>query len=163
MRTELFIGGQWEGAADGGRLAVIDPATEEVVAEVACAGPKDVERAVQAASAAFEDRRWTAIDPLERARILAHVARGIRERQAELAELITRENGMPINFSTFSEVPMAADVFDYFAGVVAQIAGETPPFALPGAPPDIFVMTLKEPVGPAGLITPWNFPLLMPS
>lgn len=163
MRTQLFINGRWEDAADGTTLAVVDPATEEVFAEVASAGPKDVERAAEAARAAFEDRRWSSIDPLERARILHAIARAIRDRQSQLAETITRENGMPINFATFNEVPMAADVFDYYAGTVAQIAGETPPFSLPGAPPDMVVMTFKEPVGPAGLITSWNFPLLIPA
>ena len=66
MRTQLFINGRWEDATGGATLAVIDPATEEVFAEVASAGPKDVERAAEAARAAFEDRRWSAVDPLER-------------------------------------------------------------------------------------------------
>lgn len=159
----VFLDGEWVPPASGRYRENVDPATAEPFAEAADAGPEDVDRAVQAARAAMEERRWLGMDPLERGRVLHRIAEGIRARAGELAELMVRENGMPVNFAQWIEIPMAADVFDYFAGLVGTVHGETLPFSLPGPQGDYLVLTLKEPVGVAGLITPWNFPLLMPS
>ncbi|BAS28165.1 aldehyde dehydrogenase family protein [Limnochorda pilosa] len=160
---QLFVNGAWVAPASGRYLEDVDPATGQVFAEAADAGPEDVERAVAAAAASMAERRWLGMDPLERSRVLHRIAEGIRQRQEDLAALISQENGMPITFAQWLEIPMAADVFDYFAGLVAQVRGHTLPFSLPGPQGDYLVLTLKEPVGVAGLITPWNFPLLMPS
>lgn len=159
----LFVDGRWREPASGRYREDVDPATGEPFALAAESAPEDVERAVGAARRAMEERRWLTVDPLERARVLRRIADGIRARAGDLAALMVRENGMPVNFARWIEIPMAADVFDYFAGLVATVHGETPPFSLPGPQGDYLVLTLKEPVGVAGLITPWNFPLLMPA
>lgn len=160
---QLFIDGEWVAPASGRYLEDVNPATGQVFAEAADGGPEDVGRAVAAASASMAERRWLGMDPLERSRVLHRIAEGIRRRQEELAALISQENGMPITVAQWLETAMAADAFDYFAGLVAQVRGYTLPFALPGPQGEYLVLTLKEPVGVAGLITPWNFPLLMPS
>ncbi|HEY8497697.1 MAG TPA: aldehyde dehydrogenase family protein [Limnochordales bacterium] len=160
----LFIDGQWVEPSGAGRFyPVVDPATGEPFAEAADGGPADVDAAVQAASAAMADGRWLGVDPLERARTLHRIGQLIRERQEQLADVMTRENGMPVSFAQWLEIPMAADVFDYFAGLVPTLGGRTLPFSLPGPQGQYLVFTLKEPAGVAGLITPWNFPLLMPT
>jgi aldehyde dehydrogenase (NAD+) len=158
----VFVDGEWLPPASDHYQQDVDPATAEPFAEAADAGPEDVDRAVEVARRAMQERRWLGMDPLERARTLRRVADGIRARAGELAQLMVRENGMPVNVAQWIEIPMAADVFDYFAGLVATVHGETLPFSLPGPQGEYLVMTLKEPVGVAGLITPWNFPLLMP-
>ncbi|HET7522305.1 MAG TPA: aldehyde dehydrogenase family protein [Bacillales bacterium] len=162
-KTELFINGEWQAAASGETFDVIDPATGKVTAQVAKAGERDVEEAVQSAKKAYDDARWTAMPALERSRILNEIARLIRKNAMETAQLMTRENGMPMNMAMFVEIPMAADCFDYFASLVAHPQGETVPFSLNGGPQNYMAWTMKEPIGVAGLITPWNFPLLMPA
>ncbi|QOR83674.1 aldehyde dehydrogenase family protein [Geobacillus stearothermophilus] len=159
----LWIGGEWRPAADGAMFDVIDPATGQVTARVANAGEEDVDAAVAIAEEAFSDRRWLAIPPLERGRILRRIAELIRQHHDELARLMTRENGMPINMARFIEIPLAADCFDFFASLVVKPQGEVLPFSVAGAAPDYMAWTMKEPIGVAGLITPWNFPLLMPA
>jgi acyl-CoA reductase-like NAD-dependent aldehyde dehydrogenase len=161
--TGLFVNGEWIPAASGKTFEVIDPATGEVTARVADAGEKDVEEAVKSAEEAFQDKRWLSIPPLERGRILRQVADLIRKNHMELAQIMTRENGMPLNMALFVEIPMAADCFDFFASLVVQPQGEVLPFSLNGVPPNYMAWTMKEPIGVAGLITPWNFPLLMPT
>ncbi|ALA69707.1 aldehyde dehydrogenase [Geobacillus stearothermophilus 10] len=159
----LWIGGEWRPAADGAMFDVIDPATGQVTARVANAGEKDVDAAVAIAEEAFSDRRWLSIPPLERGRILRRIAELIRQHHDELAQLMTRENGMPINLALFIEIPLAADCFDFFASLVVKPQGEVLPFSVAGSAPDYMAWTMNEPIGVAGLITPWNFPLLMPT
>ncbi|HET7580038.1 MAG TPA: aldehyde dehydrogenase family protein [Bacillales bacterium] len=161
--AKLFVGGKWQDAASGDRFEVIDPATGKVAAEAANAGENDVEEAVGSATKAFEDERWLAMPVLERGRILHKVGELIREHNFELAQIMTMENGMPQNMALFIEIPMAADCFDFFSSLVVQPQGEMLPFSLNGAPPYHMAWTMKEPIGVAGLITPWNFPLLMPT
>lgn len=159
----LFLNGEWRPAATDETFDVIDPATGKVTARVANAGERDVDEAVKSAEAAFHDRRWLSMPPLERGRILRNVADLIRKHHMELAHIMTRENGMPLNMALFVEIPMAADCFDFFASLVIQPQGDVLPFSLNGAPPNYMAWTMKEPIGVAGLITPWNFPLLMPT
>ncbi|BBW95261.1 aldehyde dehydrogenase family protein [Geobacillus icigianus] len=161
--ADLWIDGEWRPAASGERFDVIDPATGEVTARVANAGEDDIDAAVTVAEEAFSDRRWLAISPLERGRILRRIAELIRQHHDELARLMTRENGMPINMARFIEIPLAADCFDFFASLVVKPQGEVLPFSVAGTAPDYMAWTVKEPIGVAGLITPWNFPLLMPT
>ncbi|MEB3750156.1 aldehyde dehydrogenase family protein [Geobacillus sp. FSL W8-0032] len=161
--ADLWIDGEWRPAASGKRFDVIDPATGEVTARVADAGEDDIDAAVTVAEEAFSDRRWLAISPLERGRILRRIAELIRQHHDELARLMTRENGMPINMARFIEIPLAADCFDFFASLVVKPQGEVLPFSVAGTAPDYMAWTVKEPIGVAGLITPWNFPLLMPT
>ncbi|AMX82613.1 aldehyde dehydrogenase [Geobacillus subterraneus] len=161
--ADLWIDGEWRPSSSGERFDVIDPATGEVTARVANAGEDDVDAAVAVAQEAFLDQRWLAIPPLERGRILRRIAELIRQHHDELARLMTRENGMPINMARFIEIPLAADCFDFFASLVVKPQGEVLPFSVAGAAPDYMAWTMKEPIGVAGLITPWNFPLLMPA
>ncbi|RFU61687.1 aldehyde dehydrogenase [Bacillus sp. V59.32b] len=161
--ASLYINGEWVSSHTGKTFFVYNPATGKPTAEVSEASVEDVDRAVQGAKEAFADKRWRGMTPLERGRILHQVARLIQENQMEIAQIMTRENGMPINMALFVEIPMVVECFDYMASLVAQPIGQTQPFSATGSPPNHFVYTVKEPLGVAGLITPWNLPLLMPA
>ena len=143
----LFIDGTWAEAADGGVLKTINPATEEVLAEVAAAGAADVDRAVRAARAAY-DTVWGPMPGAERAKYLYRIARIIAERSRELAVLESLDNGKPIRESRDVDVPLVAQWFFYYAGWADKL-----PYAGFGADP--------RPLGVAGQVIPWNFPLLM--
>ena len=143
----LFIGGEFAAAASGGHFSTLNPATEEPLAEVAQAGGTDVDRAVAVARAAY-DGAWGALPGRERAKYLYRIARLIQERSREFAVLESLDNGKPIKESRDVDVPLAAAHFFYSAGWADKLehAGFGP------AP---------RPVGVAGQIIPWNFPLLM--
>jgi len=143
----LFIGGEFAAAASGGHFSTLNPATEEPLAEVAQAGGPDVDRAVAAARAAY-DGAWGALPGQERAKYLYRIARVIQERSREFAVLESLDNGKPIKESRDVDVPLAAAHFFYYAGWADKLehAGFGP------AP---------RPVGVAGQVIPWNFPLLM--
>jgi aldehyde dehydrogenase (NAD+) len=143
----LFIGGEFVETGDGGALATISPATEEVLSEVTEAGAGDVDRAVQAARRAFE-RHWAPMAPAERGKYLFRIARIVQERARELAVLESLDNGKPIRESRDVDVPLVAAHFFYYAGWADKLehAGFGP------AP---------KPLGVAGQVIPWNFPLLM--
>ncbi len=159
-RDRIFLGGSWE-TARGGVLEVESPSDGTIAARVGNAGPEDLEAAVERAREARS--LWRTMPSLERGRILARVAASIRDHDREIAELIGLENGMPAGAARFIEVPMAADTFDYYAGLASRPLGRVLPFNLPGSPPRHLVLTVDQPVGVVGLITPWNFPLLMPA
>lgn len=124
----------------------------------------DIGEAVRIAQAAFEDKRWTGMDPLERTRTLGRAAELLRERADDFSAVMSAEMGMTANFAAWMEVPMAANALDYFGTLIPQPGGVTAPFSLAGPQGEYFSMsmTVKQPIGVAGLITPWNFPLLMP-
>lgn len=151
----MLVDGRWVPAESGKTFAVHNPATGEEIARVAQADRADVDRAVQAAHRAFEEGPWSGLRPPERARYLFAVARLIRERLEEIATLETRNVGKPIRDSR-DEVAAAADCFEYYAGAVPRIYGETIPVASPGLD-----FTLREPIGVVALIVPWNFPFVM--
>jgi aldehyde dehydrogenase (NAD+) len=143
----LFVDGKWTDPADGDVLKTINPATEEVLAEVCTAGPRDVDRAVAAARRAY-DGSWGPMDAAERAKYVFRLARLIQERSRELAVLETLDNGKPIRESRDVDVPLAAAHFFYYAGWADKL--EHAGF---GAQP--------RPLGVAAQVIPWNFPLLM--
>jgi aldehyde dehydrogenase (NAD+) len=143
----LFIGGEFVPPASGGRFATLNPATEEPLAEVAQAGPEDVDRAVQAARAAY-DGAWGALPGRERAKYLYRIARVIQERAREFAVLESQDNGKPIKESRDVDIPLAAAHFFYYAGWADKLEHA-------GFGPD------PRPLGVAGQVIPWNFPLLM--
>ncbi|HEY3685786.1 MAG TPA: aldehyde dehydrogenase family protein [Streptosporangiaceae bacterium] len=143
----LFIDGKWAEAADGGVITTVNPATEEVLAEVAAAGEADVDRAVRAARAAY-DTVWGPMPGAERAKYLYRIARIIAERSRELAVLESLDNGKPIRESRDVDIPLVAQWFFYYAGWADKL-----PYA--GFGPD------PKPLGVAGQVIPWNFPLLM--
>ncbi len=151
----MLVDGSWIPAESGKTFAVHNPATGEEIARVAKADTPDVDRAVRAAHRAFEEGPWSHLRPPERARFLFTVARLIRERLEEIATLETRNVGKPIRDSR-DEVAAAADCFEYYAGAVPRIYGETIPVASPGLD-----FTLREPIGVVALIVPWNFPFIM--
>ncbi len=151
----MLIDAEWLPAESGKTFAVHNPATGEEIARVAKADTPDVDRAVRAAHRAFEDGPWSSLRPPERARLLFTVARLIRERLEEIAKVETQNVGKPIRDSR-DEVGAAADCFEYYAGAIPRIFGETIPVASPGLD-----FTLREPIGVVALIVPWNFPFVM--
>jgi acyl-CoA reductase-like NAD-dependent aldehyde dehydrogenase len=153
----LFINGRWEAALSGETFPTINPATGEVLAEVALAGVEDVDRAVQAARAAFEMGPWRSMAGEERGQLLWKLADLIDAHTNELAELETLDNGKPFRVSSKGDLPAASRHFRYYAGWAGKLEGST----IPVSRPNQFVYTLREPVGVVGLIIPWNFPLLM--
>jgi phenylacetaldehyde dehydrogenase len=158
---KLLIGGAWVEAASGKTFDTYNPATGEVLAKVAEGDRADIDRAVKAARKAFEEGPWPDMLPAERARLLWKLADLIDEHHEELAELETLDNGKPVLFSRIVDVPTAASNFRYMAGWATKIEGKTIPISMPGA--KYFAYTLREPVGVAGQIIPWNFPLIMAS
>ena len=154
----LLINGEWiEGLK---KFATINPATEEVLADIVESSPADVDRAVQAARRAFEDRNgpWRKLSASERGRLLWKLADLVEKNIEELAELETLDNGKPIFESRYVDMPMVIDVLRYYAGLATKIHGETV-----NTFETAFTYTLREPVGVVGLIVPWNFPLLLAS
>jgi aldehyde dehydrogenase (NAD+) len=154
----LLIDGQW---VDGSKtFDTINPATEKVLTQVVEASPADVDRAVQAARRAFEDRNgpWRKLSASERGRLLWKLADLVEKDIDELAELETLDNGKPIFESRYVDMPMVIDVLRYYAGLATKIHGETV-----NTFETSFTYTLREPVGVVGLIVPWNFPLLLAS
>lgn len=154
MRTELFINNEWiNGGA--GVFTSINPATGKPLAEVAAAGPADVDAAVAAAAAAFDAAEWRDMVPAERARLLLRLADLMEANAEELASLETQDQGQPLFVSGGISVPNAVEHFRYFAGWATKITGITSPVSVPG----VDYRTKREPLGVCGLITPWNFPL----
>src|SRR6266576_3505933 len=143
----LFIDGEFTPGVDGRAFKTISPATEEVLAEVTEAGPDDVDRAVTAAHKAYE-HTWSAMPGRERAKYLFRIARIIQERARELAVLESLDNGKPIRESRDVDIPLVAAHFFYYAGWADKL-----PYAGFGPAP--------KPLGVAGQVIPWNFPLLM--
>ena len=156
---KMLVGGQWVEAASGKTFDTYNPATGEVLARVAEGDRADVDRAVKAARKAFEEGPWPDMLPAERASLLWKVADLIDKHREELAELETLDNGKPLLFSRIVDVPTAAATFRYMAGWATKVEGTTIPISRPGA--KYFAYTLREPVGVAGQIIPWNFPLIM--
>jgi betaine-aldehyde dehydrogenase len=156
--THMVIGGQSVDAADGATFDVVNPATGTVIATAPMGGREDVDRAVAAAQAAFEDRKgWATWAAGKRGRVLAKFAALIKEHSEELARLESANGGKPISGAR-GEVVGASLVFDYYAGAANKIFGQTIPVTKPGLD-----LTLREPIGVVGLIVPWNFPILMAS
>ncbi len=153
----MVIGGDRLEAADGRTLETIDPATGLVIAPFPHAGAEDVDRAVRAAREAFDDGRWTGLTAAKRGELMLAFAAAIEENADELAELESLDNGKPLKIAKPVDVMLAAAHLRYFAGWPARINGEV----IPVAARDMHCYTRKEPVGVAGQIIPWNFPILM--
>ena len=154
--TQLFIGGRFRDARSGKTFPTVNPATGEVIAEVAAGDAPDIDDAVTAARAAFGHPAWRDMEARERARLLGKLGDLIEKHADELALTETLDNGKPISESRRIDIPAAAETFRYYAGWCARIGGETIP-----VPGNFLNYTLREPYGVCGIITPWNFPLLM--
>ncbi len=143
-------------ASDGRTFATINPATEEVIAEVAQATAEDVDNAVRVARQALENGPWSRIDARDRGRLLYRLADRVEQEAEELAALETLDNGKPLGDSRTVDLPMTVECLRYFAGFADKIHGDTLPVR-----GQFLAYTRREPVGVVGQIIPWNFPLLM--
>ncbi len=157
MRTQLFIDNEWRGAASGETLEVVNPATEEVLAEAAWAGEADVDAAVAAARHRFESVEWQQLSPRQRGALLYRAGELLQARRQEMAELETRQNGKPL-FESKIDVASTVEALKYYGGWADKMGGTV----LPVDAPD-FVYTVREPLGVVGAIVPWNFPLNLAS
>ena len=156
--VQMIIGGEHVDAADGQTFDVVNPATSEVIAHAPLGGAEDVNRAVQAATKAFEDPKgWATWSAAKRGRAMAKFAGLVREHLEDLAQLESRNVGKPISGAR-GEALAVSFVFDYYAGAANKLFGETIPVSKPGLD-----FTLREPIGVCGLIVPWNFPMNMAS
>jgi len=158
QERKMLINGKWIPAASGKTFPTYNPATGEVLARVAEGDKEDIDQAVKAARAAFENGPWRKMSPSQRGRAIWKLGDLIEENLEEFAELEMLDNGKPLKIARVADVPLAADIFRYMAGWATKIEGNTIPISMPGK---YFAYTLREPVGVIGQIIPWNFPLLM--
>ncbi len=158
MRTyQNFIGGEWAAANSGQSYQSVNPAdTREVTAEYPASAKEDAVAAIDAAKKAYPG--WAAMTPVGRGRILSKASQILETRKAELAELLTREEGKTLTEST-GEVQRAIDIFRFFGGLSYTLGGQTLPHDLPQQ----LLYTRREPLGVVALITPWNFPIAIPA
>ncbi|HEY4191492.1 MAG TPA: NAD-dependent succinate-semialdehyde dehydrogenase [Mesorhizobium sp.] len=150
--TKLFIDGEWRNARDNRTIPVIDPATEEVIGHVAHAGRADLDDALAAAEKGFAV--WSKTSAHERYKLMRNAADLLRKRVAEIAPIMTMEQGKPLAESQ-GEISAGADIIDWFAEEARRTYGQVIPARVPG----VTQMTIKLPVGPVAAFTPWNFPI----
>jgi len=159
-KPALFINNEWVASTHGATLIVEDPSTGREVGRIVDASDADVDRAVAAARAAFDDGRWSNLPPKVRERTINKLANLLEANLAELAELEAIDNGKPVGFAKMVDIPGSIDHLRYMAGWASKLGGEVlDPQALPrGA---VFSYVSRQPIGVAAQIIPWNFPLLM--
>jgi aldehyde dehydrogenase (NAD+) len=155
-QNQCFIGGHWQPAVSGKTFETINPATEEVITQVAEGDAADVDLAVAAAREALENGPWSRMDARDRGRLMYKLADLIEEEIDELAALESLDNGKPIREARGGDLPFVLDVLRYYAGYADKIHGQTIPVR-----GEFFCYTRREPVGVVGQIIPWNFPMLM--
>ena len=155
-QTKLLINGKWQDAVSGKTFATVNPATEEVIAQVAEGDAADVDLAAKAARKAFESGPWSKMDARDRGRMINKLADLMEQNIEELAALETLDNGKPIRDSRAADLPLAIDCLRYYAGWADKLTGDTIPIR-----GNYFCYTRREPTGVVGQIIPWNFPLLM--
>ncbi|MFC8669916.1 aldehyde dehydrogenase family protein [Streptomyces sp. NPDC057199] len=153
--TQLLINDKWVDASDGATGETINPATGAVIGTFAEATSTDVDEVVTSARVGFESDAWQGMSPDMRGRLLWRVAELIEANAEELAALETLDQGQPTSVSTNLSVPLAAQVFRYYAGFTTKIEGKVSPVSIPNQ----LTYQQRVPLGVAGLITPWNFPL----
>ncbi|MGA2459267.1 MAG: aldehyde dehydrogenase family protein, partial [Terriglobales bacterium] len=151
----MLINGEWVPSKSAKTFPVYDPSTEEVIAQVPDANADDVDRAVAAARAAFEGGPWATTTAQERGRVLFRLAEKVRQNLPLLAELECRNSGKPIVEAEF-DINDVATCFEYYGGLATKVVGYVNP-----VPDNAMSLSLKEPMGVAGQIIPWNYPLLM--
>lgn len=152
--TKLLLNGQWLEGSGASKLVVTNPATEETFAEVSSATVDEIGQAAEAGQTAFESN-WRDMPPGQRAELLHGIAKLIRENTESIAQLETRNVGKPICDARW-EIDAGAKVFEYYAGAIGHLCGQTIPVARGG-----FDFTLRQPMGVIAAITPWNFPFLI--
>lgn len=158
MEFELWINGDWVTPEDGGVLPVENPATGEMISEVATAGPKDVEKAIQAAKTAFEDGRWSRKTPAERSQILYRLADLLENNLERFARVESEDTGKPYEMlSLIGDLPFSVDNLRFFASAARDTSGSHAGELAAG----YTSIYRRDPVGPVGQIAPWNYPLMM--
>ena len=160
MANELqnYIDGSWVDAVDGERFDVFNPATGEVLATAPHSKQADADRAIDAARRSFDEETWwPRTSERERGRILLRAAELVRRDRDRLAEMEALDSGKPIGEAR-EDIDEVAFMFEYFGGWATKIEGEIPPVG-----PDAMTLVVKEPMGVAVCITPWNYPMMMAS
>src|SRR5262245_31856626 len=152
---DLLIGGRWRPAQSCRYFDTIDPASEQVIAQVAEADAADIDAAVAAARAAFEGE-WGHMRAADRGQALLRLADLVRQHQESLIELESRDSGKPVSAVKRQDLPAVLDTIAYYAGWADKIHGHVIP-----ARPDALTYTVREPIGVVGAIIPWNFPLMI--
>ncbi|HEY5161995.1 MAG TPA: aldehyde dehydrogenase family protein [Terriglobales bacterium] len=159
---KMLINGKWVAAKSGKTFPTYDPSTGEVLAQVAEGDKADIDDAVKAARAAFDNGPWRKMTASERGKLMWKLADLLEKNLEEFAQLESLDNGKPVGVARAADVPLAADLFRYMAGWATKIEGNTIPLSVPYTPGARYLAyTLREPVGVVGQIIPWNFPLLM--
>ncbi len=156
IETRLFIGGDYVDAAKGGRFATIDPSSGETLAEMSAGTVADIDKAVSAAKSAYKSGSWSRLAPRDRMQILYDFADLIDDHAEELAVLETLDMGKPITDVVAEDIPAVIDTIRFMAEGIDKIEG-----SVTNTADDIMHMTLREPLGVVGAISPWNYPLLM--
>ena len=157
---QMLINGKWVDAASGKTFPTYNPATGDVLVKVAEGDREDINRAVDAARAAFDKGPWRKLSNSERGRMIWKLADLVEKHAEEFAQLESLDNGKPLTVARVADVPATVDMFRYMAGWATKVEGNTIPLSGQGAG-KFFAYTLREPVGVVGQIIPWNFPLLM--
>ncbi|MBL6455238.1 NAD-dependent succinate-semialdehyde dehydrogenase [Belnapia sp. T6] len=150
--VQLHINGEWRGSRSGKTLEVINPATEEVIGQVAHAGTDDLDEALEAAAKGFA--AWKKVSAFERAKLMRKAADILRSRADEIAALMTQEQGKPLPEAKM-ETLAGADIIDWFAEEARRAYGRVIPARAEG----VYQLVVKEPIGPVAAFTPWNFPI----
>jgi phenylacetaldehyde dehydrogenase len=159
---KMLINGKWVDAISGKTFPTYNPATGEVLAQVAEGDREDINEAVKAARKAFEQGPWRRTTAAERTRLIWKLSELLEEHLEEFANLETLDNGKPLSVAKAGDLPLAIDLFRYMAGWATKLEGNTIPMSVPYTPgAEYLAYTLREPVGVVGQIIPWNFPLLM--
>jgi len=159
---QMLINGKWVNAASGKTFPTYNPATGEVLANIAEGDREDINNAVTAARKAFESGAWPRMSASERGRLIWKLADLVEAHVEEFAMLESLDNGKPLAIARAADVPLAVDLFRYMAGWATKLEGTTIPISVPYTPGAKYLAyTLREPVGVVGQIIPWNFPLLM--
>jgi phenylacetaldehyde dehydrogenase len=159
-KPALFINNEWVRSTHGATLVVEDPCTGKEISRIVDASDADVDRAVAAARAAFDDGRWSNLPPNKRERIINKLADLLEANAGEFAELEAIDVGKPVGFAKVVDIPASVDHLRYMAGWASKIGGEVmDPQGLPRG--TTFSYVSREPVGVAAQIIPWNFPMIM--
>ena len=159
-KRKLFINGKFVDAASGKTFPTYNPATGEVLANVAEGDREDINRAVKAARAAFDTGAWSKMPTAQRGKLIWKLADLIEKYQEEFAQLESLDNGKPLKISRVADVPLTVEHMRYYAGWATKIEGNTIPLILRERS-KFLAYTLREPIGVVGQIIPGNFPLLM--
>ena len=155
-KNKLFINGKWEKSSSGSTFGVLNPHTEEIISEVHEASKEDVDRAVSSARNAFDNGPWRKFSAQQRAECLFKLADLIEKNREELYLLESLNNGKTSFIANIVDLNGTVAIYRYFASLADKITGDTIP-----AHGNYFAYTRREPVGVAGLIIPWNFPIMM--